>query len=286
MKNIPKIEIAWNLWKEGIPPSNIAKRVIVHRATVYRWIPKFRHIGLQRTLEYYQQCKKRPRKKRINGKIKALVIEVRKEKRNCCGEKIKYFLKKEHGITISVKSIYRILGEQYKLRKRYKNNVTYGEVPKAEKDREVVQTDTVDFGDVYAYTYIDIHTRQAFVDIEVDLESGSGKVSLEEAGKVFGRMKLLQSDGGPEFKKEFRKVVLNYADKYRVSRPYKKNEQSYIESFNRSLRKECLGWRKYKISEVPKVKRRVKEYLIYYNNERPHLGLNMGIPNEIATCRI
>ncbi|MDD3648111.1 MAG: integrase core domain-containing protein [Candidatus Dojkabacteria bacterium] len=81
----------------------------------------------------------------------------------------------------------------------------------------------------------------------------------------------MQSDGGPEFKKEFRKVVLNYADKYRASRTYKKNEQSFTGRFNRSLRKECLGWRKYRISEVPEVKKCVKEYLIYYNNERPHL---------------
>lgn len=287
MKNIPRIRIAWNLWKERIPVERIARRTGVHRATVYRWIPRFRRLGLKRTIKHYKNCKKRKRKKRkVTGWVKAKVYEIREERRNCCGEKIQYFLRREEGISLSVKTIYRVLNEKYKLRKEYKRGGKYGEVPKAKKEREVIQTDTVDFGKVYAFNYIDIYTRQAFVDLEVDLESESGKASLEEAIKVLGRIELLQSDGGPEYKKEFKKVVSRYTNKYRVSRPYKKNEQSYIESFNRSLRKECLGWRKYDIKDLPKMKKRVKEYLKYYNSVRPHLGLGMKIPNEVATCRI
>ena len=48
--------------------------------------------------------------------------------------------------------------------------------------------------------------------------------------------------------------------KHRVSKAYKKNEQSFIESFNTTLRKECLGWRKYCMNELPRVKEQVKEY--------------------------
>jgi transposase len=287
MKNITKIKIAWNLWRERISIERIAKRIKVHRSTVYRWIPRFRRLGINRTIKYYKNCKKRERKKRkVTGWIKAKVYEIREAKRQCCGEKIKYYLMKEEGINLSVKTIYRILNEKYKLRKKYKKGRKYGEVPKAKGEREVIQTDTVDFGEVYAFNYIDIYTRQAFVDLEVDLESESGKVSLEEASKVFGRIRLLQSDGGPEYKKAFKKVIKRYADRYRVSRPYKKNEQSFIESFNRSLRKECLGWRKYKRIEIPEMKKRVKDYMKYYNSERPHLGLGMKIPNEVANCRI
>ncbi|MDD3648112.1 MAG: hypothetical protein PHS44_06475 [Candidatus Dojkabacteria bacterium] len=60
--------------------------------------------------------------------------------------------KEKHGIEISVKSIYKILGEQYRLRRRDKINVTYVEVPKAKKDRDLVQANVVEFGEVYAYT--------------------------------------------------------------------------------------------------------------------------------------
>lgn len=45
--------------------------------------------------------------------------------------------------------------------------------------------------------------------------------------------------------------MLQYCARHRIVRPYKENEQSYIESFNRTLRKECLGWASYRVEELP-----------------------------------
>ncbi|PIP74366.1 MAG: hypothetical protein COW87_04170, partial [Candidatus Levybacteria bacterium CG22_combo_CG10-13_8_21_14_all_35_11] len=78
----------------------------------------------------------------------------------------------------------------------------------------------------------------------------------------------------------FRLNVFKYADRFRVARPYKKNEQSYIESFNRSLRKECLGWSKYKQNDISSLEKELSDYLMYYHNKRPHMSLNMMTPNE------
>lgn len=286
MKNISRIEIAWYLWEENVKPDIIAQRVKVHRATVYRWIKRFRYIGLRRTIEHYENCKKRQRKKRkTTGINKKKIYEVRSKNRGCCGEKIRYFLKKDYGIKISVATIYNVLRERYRLRSKYKKN-KYGEAPKGKKERGVVQADTVDFGEVYAYTYIDTYTRQAVVDLELGLESEDGYASMTVVKRKMRKIKLLQVDGGPEFKGEFKKRVSEIAASMRVSRPYKKNEQSFIESFNRSLRKECLGWRKYKMNELREMKLKVEEYIQYYNNVRPHLGLGMKTPNEVAVCRI
>ena len=96
-----------------------------------------------------------------------------------------------------------------------------------------------------------------------------------------GYSDLIQADGGPEFKDEFRKNVLRFTNRYRVARPYKKNEQSYIESFNRYLRKECLGWAKYRIKQLPELTKEVEEYLTWYHQRRPHLGLDMKTPLTI-----
>ncbi|MDO9546657.1 MAG: integrase core domain-containing protein, partial [Pelolinea sp.] len=54
--------------------------------------------------------------------------------------------------------------------------------------------------------------------------------------------------------------------------------QSYIESFNRSLRKECLGWSKYKASEIPQLTLQVEEWLRYYHYVRLHISLGMRPP--------
>lgn len=282
-----KLQIAWHLYGEDIKPKVIAAKIEVHQATIYRWIKSFRYLGLRRTIQKYKEAKKgRRRKRKTQVEVKLKVYDIRDKYHDCCGEKIKYYLYRDYGITISVTTIYRILRKKYYLSSRYKKYKRYGETPKGTVDREVLQTDTVDFGDVFAFTYVDTYTRQAYVNLQLDLESVSGKRSLIEAAEIFGKIKLLQSDGGSEFKKEFTETVLQYADHHRISRPYKKNEQSFIESFNRTLRKECLGWKRYKRKEYDNMKKEVEKFLYFYNNERPHLGLQMRIPNEVAICRI
>ncbi len=87
----------------------------------------------------------------------------------------------------------------------------------------------------------------------------------------------------PEFKGEFKQHVFEYADKFRVARPYKKNEQSYIESFNRSLRKECLGWGNFHPNQIPSLAKELTEYLHYYHTKRRHMGINMRTPNQILS---
>jgi hypothetical protein len=79
--------------------------------------------------------------------------------------------------------------------------------------------------------------------LQPGLEAIGGKTFLEHCmPRCFdGFAEVIQTDGGSEFKGAFSEVVGNYCDRHRVARPYKKNEQSNIESFNRSLRKECLG---------------------------------------------
>lgn len=285
MSNIAHIQTCWNLQREKVKPTIIAKGLGVHKATVYRWMDSFKRRGYKRTINHYKNCKKHTRKKKITRETRLKIFELRKRHYNCCGEKIQFYLKKETGVRVSVPSIYRILKTKLEIKNKYKGR-KYGEAPKGKYERDVIQTDTVDFGEVYAYTYVDTYTRQAFVDLELGLEAEDGYASLTEAKRIFKTVRLLQNDGGPEFKAEFKEGVSGFAREHRVSRPYKKNEQSYIESFNRTLRKECLGWRKYRTKELSKMKQIVCNWLEYYNNERAHLSLNMSSPNKVAICRI
>lgn len=95
-----------------------------------------------------------------------------------------------------------------------------------------------------------------------------------------GRSLLIQTDtnarlracGGSEFEAEFAQSVGNYCDRHRISRPYKKNEQAHIESFNRTVRKECLGWHKYKPEEIPQMTHEVEVFLARYRYHRPHMA--------------
>jgi len=237
---------------------------------------------LNRFLENYLGAKKGERAKRkVDGLLKVRIWKLREDNRGCCGQKIKRFLSDDYNIKLSHTSIYKILSEKYKLRSKWKHNQKRGPVPHAFKPRDVIQMDTVDFGYIFAFTGIDIFTKEVEVNLYPNLTSSDGLNFLEYSfNKRYKHVNLLQTDGGPEFKKEFKQNVFKYADRFRNSRPYKKNEQSYIESFNRSLRKECLGWSKYKTADIPNLKQELNNYLLGYHDKRPHMGLNMQTPNQ------
>jgi len=281
MQSISLIEHAWELHRSGANPDDIAQKIDKHRATIFRWFRKIKRIGIREFLRRYEAAKKGHRQKRKTDPItKARIYKIRDQYHQCCGEKIKYWLKHDYGTTISVPTIYRILGEKYQLRSKWKKNIARGPVPKASKKREVIQYDTVDFGELYAFTSIDIFSREAQVVIRQGLEASDGAAALGRQMNYFCFSEMLQRDGGSEFKAEWNKEAKNYCNRVRTARPYRKNEQSYIESFNRTLRKECLGWTKYKKTDLESVQQRVDEFLDFYNNRRPHLSLNLQSPKE------
>lgn len=144
----------------------------------------------------------------------------------------------------------------------------------------MIQTDTVDFGEVFAFTAVDICTREAAVILQPALDATAGAEALTEHMAFFGPVGLIQRDGGPEFMAAWETTARGYTDAIRTARPYKKNEQAFIESFNRTLRKECLGWLRYRKEQLPELQARVDTFLRFYNTERPHLSLEMSTPTD------
>lgn len=281
--NKTKIIIAKELLDAGVPKTHIADRLEVDRDTIRLWNKGISEFGLKDFLDKYEAAKKGVRiSRQTDPLIKLWVWEIRKREMDCCGQKILYFLKKEHDISLSVPKIYEILAEKYKIKSKWKKNKVRGPIPKATKPREVIQMDTVDFGEVFAFTGIDIFTKEIDVMMFPSLTSHDGLIYLETAmdRRFGGHSDLIQTDGGPEFKDEFKSNVLRFASRHRIARPYKKNEQSYIESFNRSLRKECLGWTKYRKNQVGELNGMVINYIERYHYHRPHISLGMRPPLE------
>lgn len=279
--NITKITLCWELFQQNVPQLHIGRQLQVDRVTVYRWIQGIQRVGdLEIFLDEYLSAKKGQRKKRkVDGLLKARIWKLR-DKYDCCGQKIRYFLDEEYGVALGVTRIYEILKEKYKLRSKWKKNQKRGHTPKASRAQEVVQMDTVDFGEVYAFTGVDIFSKEVDVLLAPQLTALYGYQFLKQAMKrrFHGFADTIQTDGGHEFKSEFKHHVLEYTKRHRVAHPYRKNEQSYIESFNRTLRKECLGWGNFKSKEIPTLTRELEQYLIYYHQKRPHISLGMRPP--------
>ena len=277
MEQRTKITLAWELYEQGLSQTQIAKRLEVNRETANRWVKSINEQGLLPFLESFAQQPQKPRPKRQTlVSVKQKVWMIREREEDCCGQKIAYFLQKEHDITLSVAKIYEILAEKYALRSKWKKNQKRGEVPEATAPRQVIQMDTVDFGHVFAFTAVDIFSREADIYVAGSLTSEEGKQFLLRCmpPRFTGRSELIQTDGGSEFEGEFGRTVGDFCDYHRVSRPYKKNEQSDIESFNRTVRKECLGWRKYKEGEREAMQAQADAFLDRYHYHRPHMGFD------------
>jgi transposase InsO family protein len=283
MNQLTKITIAWEMFSSGVPKSHIASQLGVNRETVHLWIKGILEAGLLEFLDDYVHAKKGERSKRkVDIWLKNKIYEIREDNRECCGQKISEYLKRDYGVSLGTKAIYKVLGEKYKLRSKWKKNTARGPVPEAFQPREVIQMDSVNFGAVFAFTAVDIFSKEVVVKLYPSLTAQDGLDFLTFSfDSRYQHTNLLQTDGGSEFKAEFRSHVFEYADRFRVSRPYKKNEQSYIESFNRSLRKECLGWSKYQPKDIPDLEKELSEYLVYYHDRRVHIGLGMKTPNQL-----
>ena len=277
-----KIILANELLEAGVSKSHIAKHLGLSRRTIIRWSQAIEeHGSLDAFLEHYQQAKKGTRQKRkADAILKRRIWALREKHHQCCGQKIKYFLEKEYDLKVSVTTIYQVISEKYQLRSKWQKNKPRGLVPTAQAARQVIQMDTVLFGEVFAFTAVDIFTKESDVLLRPALEALDGKAFLEHCmpARFDGFSEIIQTDGGSEFKAEFSQAVGAYCDRHRIARPYRKNEQAFIESFNRSLRKECLGWAKYKASQIPQLALQVEDWLRYYHYERPHISLNMRPP--------
>ena len=68
-----------------------------------------------------------------------------------------------------------------------------------------------------------------------------------------------------------------------VTTPYSPNMNVYAERFIRSVRQECLDW--FVIFSEKQLRNILKSYVEYYNQFRPHQGLNAipeGRPPDIS----
>jgi transposase InsO family protein len=281
MQNSTLITLCWELYEQGIPKSHIAERLNKYRETIHIWIQSIERYGLLPFLDKYEQAKKGERKKRqVDPVVKRLVWNIREREFHCCGQKIQYFLHNEYGIHLCVPKIYEILAEKYVIRSKWQKNKERGPIPEASMPREVIQMDTIDFGGIFAFTAIDIFSREADILLAPELTARYGNRFLFQSMKrrFDGHAHLIQTDGGPEFKADFILHVHSFCDRHRIARPYRKNEQSYIESFNRTVRKECLGWANYRTNQLQECRELVESFLKRYHYHRPHMGIGMKPP--------
>lgn len=286
MRTVTIWELANQLLSAGVSVDEVASRVGKNRATVYRWKKAIRYRGIKRFVADQKQSKRKRHRRCLTNQVVRLIKASRINHHDWCGEKIVWELKTKYGIRVSRASVYRVLNRYFKLRSKWKKNQARGPLPQAFAPRDVIQADTVDYGELFAYTAVDIYTREICVILGDNLTGEEGRRCVSKIFDRLGPCTVFQTDNGGEFATECDKIIKKHAHKHHRNHARRKNENAYIESFNRTFRKECLGWAKYKLADKARLQQTVDEYIKYYNTERPHLGLGLRIPAEVAKSHL
>lgn len=245
-------------------------------------------VGQPRSVQWYKS--RRPPQDTLKRRIKELA-EVRVR----YGYKRIHVLLRREGWPINHKRVHRLyceLGLQLRSRRPRRHvSAAHRQPPKrlARRPNEAWSMDfmadqLVDGRRIRLLTVVDVCTRESLA-IEVGRRMRSEDVvrTLTAISTIRGTPRRIYCDNGSEF--QSRLVDLwAYTQKVKLefSRPGKPTDNAHIESFNGSLRDECLNvhW----FTSLADAKEKLDTWRIDYNESRPHKALNHRTPREYAAA--
>ena len=90
----------------------------------------------------------------------------------------------------------------------------------------------------------------------------------------------LHHDNGSEFEKDFKKACEELSLPQWYSRPRTPKDNPVLERFNRTIQEEFVDIIDVGVEDVEEFNRRLTDFLIEYNNVRPHETLDYLTPLE------
>lgn len=275
-----RMQAAQLVLRDGWSTREVARHTGFNQSTVVRWVNEARHstrliIPTRSSRPYYHPDA-------LSQEIVSRILTLRSE-RDQCAEILHWRLSRE-GIRVSLSSVKRTLKRNNLSRfSRWKKWHSYPERPIAEKPGVLVEIDTIHDGPhgnrLYVYTLLDVCSRWTSAQ-PVEYINTHASLQFVKQTQVIAPFSLttLQSDHGPEFSKWFTQRITERGIAHRHSRVRMPTDNGHLERFNRTLQTECLA-------RVPRSLRswqkEIPEYIRYYNEERPHMGLNMKTPLEV-----
>ncbi len=266
------------LVRNGWSQRQVARHLSVSPGTICKWVNKAPEDGRQGIETKSSRPHNSPNK--IPWKIeKAIVKERMKHKR--CGQVIHQMLLRQN-IQVSLPTVHRVL-DRRGLTKKYspwKRRHIISPRPEIAIPGDLIEVDTIHqmintSQRMYIYALIDLATRWAFAwACERINACQSVKFVKTAQTKSLFSFNCLQSDNGPEFSQHFTERIGIPHRHIRVRKP---NDNGHIERFNRTLKEECFG----NLIRHPKYyNEALNEWLKYYNEQRPHMGINYFTPME------
>ena len=285
--HLPKLRAqAVDRVRSGQSIRSVARHYGVQPSTVSRWM---HHVpGDGSRLVYLPTQSSRPKSspRAVDRKIVQRIREIRLQ-RGRCAEAIWYQLQREK-VVVSLSTVKRTLARQGLLRTRspWKQIHQSGVRPIVSAPGTLVEMDSIHFWStpprVYLSTVVDVYSRYAYVASIPALRPGCSVDVVQAAQANFPfTVQCVQTDHGSEFGKYFSLQLQQQQIRHRQIRIRTPNDNAHVERFNRILQEECGKDLKKYLRNPSWFTRTLREYLVYYNTQRIHLGLGGKIPVEV-----
>src|SRR6476660_1766256 len=270
--------------------SNICKRYGVSRKTYYKWNKRYKQKGI----EGLSDSSRRPHNikyKKVTSEIEETILDLRLTRRFGCS-RIKFRLRKVDGISLSTRTIYKIL-------KRHCLNILRCKAKARTYKRFVMKhpNDIVQM-DILGPLYLSNSSERNY--IISCLDDCSRKVAsrwserkrsvdvlnvLEDWIMINGKPRKIMHDNGKQFtSKIFRRfLVQNQIEDKQIPNSYPQL-QGKVEAYNKIVKNEFLA-----IEDIPNIddgKQRYDMFVKAYNETREHGGINGLTPSEMFLQRL
>ena len=281
---LPRVRMqAVQIVRSGWSIRKTARYFGFHHTAVSRWMKKAERSN-KRTIPTNSSRPHHHPNELPRSMVEAIVVQ--RKKNNRCAEVVHKELLQQ-GIYVSLSSVKRTLKRRYLLRERspWKRWHISEPRPLAEKAGDLVQIDTIHIvtraGErFYVYTLIDVYSRWAWAKVVSRINTHQSLGFTQEAQRHASfQFRMMQSDHGSEFSTWFTEHLKVSSIDHRHSRVRQSNDNAHVERFNRTIQEECLD----KVFASPlEYRKAIKQYLLYYNGERLHLGINLKFPLQMV----
>lgn len=136
-------------------------------------------------------------------------------------------------------------------------------------------------GFVYLTAVMDWHSRYVLSwEVSVTMDSEFCVSALERALRCWGKPDIFNTDQGSQYtSQEFTGVLKNNGVKISMDGKGRAMDNIFIERLWRSVKYEEIYLKEY--STVDALRKALKKYFYFYNNERPHQSFNAQTPAEV-----
>jgi transposase InsO family protein len=274
-----RMQIAKLVINDGWSTREASRYSGYNQSTVVRWVQGARMSNRQSIPTKSSRPHHHP--DALPSRIVRRIVAMRLE-RDQCAEVLRHRLSLE-GTNISLSSVKRVI-KRYDMAypSPWKKWHKYLPRPLPEKPGILVEIDSMWHGihrGLCAYAVLDVCSRWAYAEATAKINAQvSFKVVRNFLTTVPFQPQMLQSDHGSEFAKWFSKQLVSRGISHRHTRIRKPTDNGHVERFIRTLQQECLSRTS---GSFVSWKKAIPEFIHYYNNERPHMGLNMRTPAEV-----